>query len=296
MFVGEEPTRSTGPRDGVTDAQMNAIKAAFLSNEFAEALVLCQAVLGEPKRCAEALAGLEERIDAWGVKLAGDVLDLAVALGEGALSAGTFQEQAAAYDTPENPKWLARTYYVVLQAALERGRDDLFERLAQKVRTKVTRVPAWYPFGRLRPVHPRLLALIDELEGYTAVDYNRAGSDFIREFPLEALALFERCASQPDAPAEMFSNALVAIQLAYPPPAELPLALTLTWLKRGQGLRHGGYLHNVACVRLRFGDKKGAVSSLREALECGLGRETLAADPDLAALRDDPEFQELLKA
>ena len=54
--------------------------------------------------------------------------------------------------------------------------------------------------------------------------------------------------------------------------------------------------YNVACCRSRMGDVDGALVALRQALEYGFeNRALLKEDPDLATLRGDPRYAELLK-
>jgi hypothetical protein len=55
-------------------------------------------------------------------------------------------------------------------------------------------------------------------------------------------------------------------------------------------------IYNVACCRSRLGDIDGALSDLRRALEVGFENQALLKeDPDLANLRADPRYAQLLK-
>ena len=59
----------------------------------------------------------------------------------------------------------------------------------------------------------------------------------------------------------------------------------------------GTVLYNLACVRARQGRDDEALELLEEALPMRADMKAVAAkDEDLAALRDDPRFQELVKA
>ena len=54
--------------------------------------------------------------------------------------------------------------------------------------------------------------------------------------------------------------------------------------------------YNVACCRSRLGDIDGALAALRQALEYGFeNRALIKEDPDLANLRADPRYGELMK-
>jgi hypothetical protein len=54
--------------------------------------------------------------------------------------------------------------------------------------------------------------------------------------------------------------------------------------------------YNVACCRSRLGDLDGALAALRQALEYGFeNRALLKEDPDLANLRGDPRYAQLMK-
>jgi tetratricopeptide (TPR) repeat protein len=53
-------------------------------------------------------------------------------------------------------------------------------------------------------------------------------------------------------------------------------------------------LYNAACTYGLLGNKDEALATIKRAIEAGYGnREWAARDPDLAILRDDPEFQRL---
>jgi Tfp pilus assembly protein PilF len=57
-----------------------------------------------------------------------------------------------------------------------------------------------------------------------------------------------------------------------------------------------GSWYNLACVQARRGAPKKALASLKRALENGFSdAELLSTDPDLASLREAPEFLRLLE-
>jgi Flp pilus assembly protein TadD len=54
--------------------------------------------------------------------------------------------------------------------------------------------------------------------------------------------------------------------------------------------------YNAACFYANVGDKTHAIESLRNAVASGYGfYEWIKRDPDLASLRDEPEYVELMK-
>ena len=58
----------------------------------------------------------------------------------------------------------------------------------------------------------------------------------------------------------------------------------------------GLFLYNISCAYARMGDKKQALRHLKKAIKSGWRvREWAQADPDLANIRDEPEFQSLVK-
>jgi predicted esterase len=55
--------------------------------------------------------------------------------------------------------------------------------------------------------------------------------------------------------------------------------------------------YNLGCARARAGDVESALAALKRAVELGFSEaDLMASDPDLERLRDEPGFQELLKA
>jgi hypothetical protein len=55
-------------------------------------------------------------------------------------------------------------------------------------------------------------------------------------------------------------------------------------------------MYNLACFWSLAGERKPAVDSLRRALALGYADMLVSTDPDLDALRDDPEFQKVITA
>jgi non-specific serine/threonine protein kinase/serine/threonine-protein kinase len=54
-----------------------------------------------------------------------------------------------------------------------------------------------------------------------------------------------------------------------------------------------GPLYALACLSALAGDRESAIAKLSEAVDCGLSRPEILDDPDLASLRNDPEFEAL---
>ncbi len=54
--------------------------------------------------------------------------------------------------------------------------------------------------------------------------------------------------------------------------------------------------YNLACVRARRGNRRGALGSLRRAVELGFNAlDAMNADPDLDSIRGEPDYQEILR-